>query len=539
MAEGGGEQEPGVGSEGPEAGAGTGVQSGPAGGAVQAASVESRPSMTWAPEKPSTMGSTSLDRFFHITERGSSVRTELIAGGATWLTMAYIIFVNPAILGTIPDHLKNFVSGGPAFEAAKVAAVTSLVAGVLCLLMGAYANYPFAMAAGLGLNAFVTFTLVGQFGLTWPQAMGVIVWEGLMITLLVLTKFREAVLNAIPIDLKRAIGVGIGAFIAFIGLRNAGIVVKSDATLVQLNQNLRDLHILVFVIGLAVTMALVARRVRGALLGSIVFTTIVASIVNVGFAHSHLYAKGVASIPSKWVTSPNLSIVGNFSLNLKGIAIGTAIALVVSVMLSDFFDTMGTVVGIAGEAGLLDAKGQLPGINRVLLVDSLGAAAGGAASASSNTTYIESAAGVSEGGRTGLTAVVVGVLFLVTLFLSSLAGTIPNEATAGVLIIVGYFMMTIVREINFSDPAIGIPALLIILVQPLTFSITNGVGAGFIAYTVIRLLQGDGLKDTMYFLQTAAKGGWRELGQHQWKLHPLMILVSGVFGWYFWHGLLA
>jgi AGZA family xanthine/uracil permease-like MFS transporter len=495
--------------------------------------------MTWAPEKPSTMGSTQLDRFFHITERGSTVRTELIAGGATWLTMAYIIFVNSNTLGTIPDHLGNFVSGGKAFEAAKVAAVTSLVAAVLCLLMGVYANYPFAMAAGLGLNAFVTFTLVGQFGLTWPQAMGVIVWEGLMITLLVLTKFREAVLNAIPIDLKRAIGVGIGAFIAFVGLKSAGIVVKSDATLVQLNQNLRDLHILVFVIGLALTMALVARRVKGALLGSIVLTTIVASIVNVGFAHSHLYPKGIASIPAKWVTSPNLSIVGNFSLNLKGVAIGTAIALVMSVMLSDFFDTMGTVVGIAGEAGLLDAKGQLPGINRVLLVDSLGAAAGGVASASSNTTFIESAAGVSEGGRTGLTTVVVGVLFLVTLFLSALAGTIPTEATAGVLIIVGYFMMTLVKDINFSDPAIGIPALLVILVQPLTFSITNGVGAGFIAYTVIRLLQGDGLKDTMYFLQTAAKGGWRELGQHQWKLHPLMLLVSGVFGWYFWHGLIA
>jgi hypothetical protein len=305
--------------------------------------------MTWAPEKPSTMGATSLDRYFHITERGSNVRTELIAGGATWLTMAYIIFVNPSILGTIPDHLGNFVSGGKAFEAAKVAAVTSLVAGILCLLMGAYANYPFAMAAGLGLNAFVTFTLVGTFGLTWPQAMGVIVWEGLMITLLVLTKFREAVLNAIPLDLKRAIGVGIGAFIAFIGLVNAGIVIHPEAgTIVTLNPDLRSLHILVFVIGLALTMALVARRVRGALLGSIVLTTVIASIINVGFAHSKLYPKGIASVPAKWVSSPNLSIVGNFTLSLKGIAIGTAIALVMSVMLSDFFDTMGTVVGIAG-----------------------------------------------------------------------------------------------------------------------------------------------------------------------------------------------
>ncbi|HYT81637.1 MAG TPA: NCS2 family permease, partial [Actinomycetota bacterium] len=301
-----------------------------------------------------------------------------------------------------------------------------------------------------------------------------------------------------------------------IGLRNAGIVVKSDATLVTLNPNFKDLHILVFVIGLAITMALVARKVKGALLGSIVITTIIASIINVGFAHSKLYAKGIASLPSKIVSTPDLGIIGNFSLSLKGVAIGTAIALVVSVMLSDFFDTMGTVVGIAGEAGLLDDKGNLPGIQRVLLVDSLGAAAGGAASVSSNTTYIESAAGVSEGGRTGLTSIVTALLFFAALFLASLAGTIPNEATAPVLIMVGYFMMTIVRDMNWADADIGIPALLIILVQPLTFSITNGVGAGFIAYTVIKLLQGK----------------WREV-------HPLMLVVSGVFGWYFWHGLLA
>jgi AGZA family xanthine/uracil permease-like MFS transporter len=372
------------------------------------------------------------------------------------------------------------------------------------------------MAAGLGLNAFVTFTLVGTFGLTWPQAMGVIVWEGIAITILVLTGFREAVMDAIPMDLKRAIGVGIGAFIAFIGLKNAGIVVKSDATLVTLNPNFRDLHILIFVIGLALTAGLVARKVKGALLGGIVVTTIVAAIINVGFAHSKLYPKGVASWPSKIFAAPHLGMIGHFSLNLKGIAIGTAIALIVSVMLSDFFDTMGTVVGIAGEAGLLDKDGKLPGIHRVLLVDSLGAAAGGVASVSSNTTFIESAAGVSEGGRTGLTSVVVGCLFLVTLFLASLAGTIPNEATAPILVMVGYFMMTIVKGINFDDPAIGISALLTILVQPLTFSITNGVGAGFIAYTVIKVLQG-----------------------HARDVHWLMYVVSIVFGWYFWKGLLA
>jgi adenine/guanine/hypoxanthine permease len=494
----------------------------------------------WSPPRPSTTGTGGLDRYFHVTERGSTIRTEVIAGAATWLTMAYIIFVNPAILGTIPDRLGNFVAGGKQFDAAQVAAVTALVAGVLTLLMGAYANYPFAMAAGLGLNAFVTFTLVGTFQLTWPQAMGVVVWEGLCITLLVLTRFREYVMNAIPLDLKRAIGVGIGAFIAFIGLVNAGIVIHPESgTIVTLNPDLRHLQFLVFVIGLAITMALVARRVKGALLGSIVITTIIASIINVAFTDSTLYPEGVASLPDKIFHVPDLSIIGNFSLGLQGIAIGTAIALVVSVMLSDFFDTMGTVVGVGGEAGLLDSKGQLPGIQRVLLVDSLGAAAGGVGSVSSNTTFIESAAGVSEGGRTGMTSVVTAILFFAALFFASLAGVIPPQATAPVLIMVGYFMMTIVKDINWSDPVIGIPALLIILVQPLTFNITNGIGAGFIAYTVIQLTRAEGWRDLGYFVSSVGKGQWRELATHQWKLHPLMVVVSAVFGWYFWKGLLA
>src|SRR5438094_6861570 len=419
----------------------------------------------WSPPKPSTAGQTSLDRYFHVSERGSTVRTEVIAGAATWLTMTYIVFVNPSILGTIPDHLKNFVSGGPTLDPAKVAAVTSLVAGVMTLVMGVYANYPFALAAGLGLNAFVTFTLVGAFHLTWPQAMGVIVWEGLCLTPLVLTGFREMVMNAIPLDLKKAIGVGIGAFIAFIGLRNAGIVVKSDATLVTMNPDIRHLTILVFLIGLALTFVLVSRKMRGALLASIVTTTVLASIINVVWGHSKVFlAQGpnVAKVPHHIFQSPDLGMLFNFSLNLKGVAIGTAIALVVSVMLSDFFDTMGTVVGIAGEAGLLDRDGKLPGIQRVLLVDSLAAAAGGVASASSNTTYIESAAGVSEGGRTGLTSVVVGVLFLACIFIAPIVGIVPAVATAPVLIIVGYFMMQLVKDINWTDASIGIPALLTI-----------------------------------------------------------------------------
>jgi adenine/guanine/hypoxanthine permease len=457
-----------------------------------------------------------LDRYFKISERGSSVRTEIIAGLATWLTMAYILFVNPAILGSIPDHT------GTTLPFDQVLTVTALAAGVMTILMGVVANYPFALAAGLGLNAFVAFTLVGTFGLTWPEAMGVIVIEGLIIAALVLTGFREAVLNAIPMDLKRAIGIGIGLFIAFIGLVNAGIVVHPEAgTIVTLNPDLSTLRILTFALGLAVTAALVARRMRGALLIGILFTTVLAIVINEIWGHSAIWTAvgpGVAQVPDKVVSTPHFDLLGNFSITgvFDVVPFLTAVALILSVMLSDFFDTMGTVIGIGGEARLLDDRGRLPGINRVLFIDSLAAAAGGAASASSNTTYIESAAGVSEGGRTGLTAVVVGVLFLLAIFLSPLAGVIPPEATAPVLVIVGYFMMTMVREIDWADASIGIPALLTMIVMPFTFSITNGVGAGFISYVVIQVL----------------RGRWD-------KVHWLLYLVSVIFVWYFVRGLLA
>jgi adenine/guanine/hypoxanthine permease len=458
-------------------------------------------------------GNGGLDRYFHISERGSTVRIELIAGLATWLTMAYILFVNPSILGALPD--KN----GVQLTFPQVLTVTALVAGVMTLAMGLWANYPFALAAGLGLNAFVAFTLVGAHGLSWPEAMGVIVIEGLVIAALVLTGFRQAVMDAIPMDLKRAIGIGIGLFIAFIGLVNAGIVIHPEAgTIVTLNPDLTTLRILVFAIGLAVTAALVARRMRGALLVGILATTVIAIFINEIWGGGVLWGDpGPAHLPSSFgdlVGTPDFSLVGDFSFNVFAVVgFGTALALIVSVMLSDFFDTMGTVVGIAGEAKLLDKDGRLPGINRVLLVDSLAAAAGGAASASSNTTYIESAAGVSEGGRTGLTSVVVAVLFLLALFVSPVAGLIPPEATAPVLVLVGYFMMTIVKEINWADPGVGIPALLTVVMMPFTFSITNGVAAGFVAYTVIAVL----------------RGRWNEV-------HWLMYLVSAVFVWYFVYG---
>ncbi|MGZ4154924.1 MAG: NCS2 family permease, partial [Actinomycetota bacterium] len=395
----------------------------------------------------------------------------------------------------------------------EVLTVTALVAGVMTLAMGIYANYPFAIAAGLGLNAFVTFTLVATNGLSWPAAMGVVVAEGIVITALVLTGFREAVLNAIPMDLKRAIGIGIGLFIALIGFAEGGVVVAGQATVVTITSDLTTWSILVFVVGLVVTSALVARRVRGALLIGIIGSTVLATIIN-AIATTPQFADGTATVPDKIVAAPNFGLVGNFSFSfISTLGFWTALAIVLSVMLSDFFDTMGTVIGIGGEAGLLDREGRLPSINRVLLVDSLAAVAGGVTSSSSNTTYIESAAGVSEGGRTGLTSVVVGVLFLLCLFLSPIAGVIPAEATAPILVIVGYFMMRLVKDIDWADPGIGIPALLTIVVMPFTYSITNGVGAGFLSYTVIAIL----------------RGRWRDV-------HPLLFVVSAVFAWYFIHG---
>ncbi len=450
-----------------------------------------------------------LDRYFKISERGSSVRTEIIAGLATWLTMAYILFVNPQILGFV--GITDLEPLGLPFK--QVLTVTALAAGVMTIAMGVFANYPFALAAGLGLNAFVAFSLVVGHGLSYPQAMGVIVVEGLAITVLVVTGFRQAVLNAIPMDLKRAIGIGIGLFIALIGLVNSGIVVRGEGTVVALNSDLSTWPILVFAFGLVLTSALVARRMKGALLIGIIATTVLATIINEA-KDLTIWSNGIAAWPSSIVEAPDFGLVGDFSFDFfSALGFWTAIAIVISVMLSDFFDTMGTVIGIAGEAKLLDDRGRLPGMNRVLLVDSLAAVAGGATSSSSNTTYIESAAGVSEGGRTGLTSVVVGVLFLLALFLSPIAGVVPPEATGPVLVIVGYFMMTIVRDINWSDPGIGIPALLTMGLMPFTFSITNGVGAGFLSYAIIAVL----------------RGRWREV-------HPLMYVVAAIFAWYFIHG---
>jgi len=462
---------------------------------------------------PDASGPGGLDGYFKITERGSTMRTEILAGLTTFLTMAYILFVNPAILGFAATPALRPLG----LPFAQVLTVTALVAGVMTILMGVIGKYTFAIAAGLGLNAFVAYGLVATNGLSFPQAMGVIVAEGLLITLFVLTGVREMVLNAIPMDLKRSIGIGIGLFIALIGLANAGVVIAGpNPPILAMTPKFQTWSLALFVFGLLLTSALVARRVRGALLIGIVATTVAATILN-EVKHLGVITDGSAAWPHKIWAAPDFALVGNFSFSfISALGFWSALAVVIAVMLSDFFDTVGTVIGIGGEAKMLDSEGRLPGMKRVLLVDSLAAVGGGAVSASSNTTFIESASGVSDGGRTGMTSVVVGVLFLIAMFFSPIAGVVPSVATAPILVIVGYFMMTLVKDIDWSDPGMGIPALLTIAMMPFTYSITNGVGAGFVSYTVIAVL----------------RGKWRDV-------HPLMYIVSAIFVWYFVHGIIG
>ncbi|HVD13593.1 MAG TPA: NCS2 family permease, partial [Actinomycetota bacterium] len=403
--------------------------------------------------------SSGLDAYFHISERGSTVERELRGGLATFFTMAYIVVLNPLILGGAQD------AGGQRLDLGQLTTSTALVAAVMTLLMGVWGRYPFAIAAGLGLNAVVAFQLASQ--MSWPDAMGLVVLEGLLITLLVLTGLRTAVMDAIPLALKQSIGVGIGLFIAFIGLVDAGFVRRipdAAGTVVPvelgIGGRLMGWPTVVFCFGLLLTIVLVARRVRGAILLSIVATTIFAIIVNaIADVPPRVDAAGnvtptgwgltVPRLPDSLVGSPDFGLVGNFSLTGGFVEAGVLVAVlfVFTLMLSDFFDTMGTVIGVGNEAGLLDREGRLPGISNVLLVDSVAAAAGGAASCSSNTTYIESAAGVGEGARTGLASVVTALLFVVALFLTPLVEVVPYEAASPVLVVVGFLLMVQVRHI--------------------------------------------------------------------------------------------
>ncbi|WP_330280160.1 NCS2 family permease [Streptomyces sp. NBC_00569] len=431
-----------------------------------------------------------LDRYFRITARGSTYSREVRGGFATFFTMAYILVLNPIILGSAKDKFGHQLDG------AELVTATALVAAVMTVIMGVGGNLPLALAAGLGLNAVVAFQIAPL--MSWPDAMGLIVLEGLLICVLVVTGLREAVMRAIPQPLKQAISVGIGLFIAFIGFVDAGFVtripdVAQSTVPVQLGGTgtLSGWPVLVFCLGVLLTIGLLARKVKGAILISIVVMTVMAVIIN-SVAEVKSWGLTTPEIPDDVFAAPDFGLLGDFSLFGAFGRTGalTVILLVFTLILSDFFDTMGTVVGITAEAGLLDETGQVPHLGRVLLIDGAAAVAGGAASASSSTTYIESAAGVGEGARTGFANLVTGGLFALALFLSPLLTIVPLQAAAPALVAVGFLMMTQVKYIDWDRYDIAVPAFLTIAVMPFTYSITNGIGVGFLAYVVIKTVVG-------------------------------------------------
>jgi AGZA family xanthine/uracil permease-like MFS transporter len=467
-----------------------------------------------------------LDSYFKISERGSTVAQEVRGGVVTFFTMAYIVALNPLIIGLAKDADGKYIGGGDAPNLALVAAMTALMAGILTILMGVLGNYPLALATGLGLNTFVAVGIASK--MTWADAMGLVVLEGIIITVLVLTGFRGAVFRAVPGQLKIAISVGIGLFIALIGLVDAGFVRRPGAGPVPVmlgdNGNLVGWPIIVFGFGLLLTIALMVKKVKGAILIGIVVATAAAIAIESAFKIGPLFngatgavnPKGwnlnVPAMPSEIVATPDFSLFGQFNLlgGFDRVPLVTAILLVFTLLLSDFFDTVGTVTAIGHESGLIDDEGNVPNNNKILFVDSLAAVAGGAGSISSNTSYIESAAGVGEGARTGLASVVTGVMFLLTTFLAPLVAVIPYEAATPALVIVGFLMMTQIRNIDWDDIGIALPAFLTIILMPFTYNISVGIGVGFVTHVIIRAIQG------------RAK-----------EVHPLLWLVSGLFVIYF------
>ncbi len=462
-----------------------------------------------------------LDKYFKITERNSSVKTEIIAGVTTFMTMAYIIIVNPGILS----------AAGMDFKAVFVA--TCLAAALSTFLMGVIGKYPFALAPGMGMNAVVTYGICIGMGLSWQIAMALIFIEGLVILILVLTNLRELVMNSIPSSLKIAIGVGIGLFIAFIGFKDSGIVVSNAATYIGFG-SMSNPVVIVSLIGLIIIMVLMALKVKGSILYGIILTALLSIAIcfgadAMGIAFNIYNNTGVpavvgAALPSGLSNVPGwggsiieipsaatLATIGHLDImGALNIGILTLISLIFALGMVDFFDTMGTVVAVGGQARLLDKDGRLPGLKNVLMVDSLAAMIGGFMGCSSNTAYIESASGVSAGGRTGLASVVTSLLFLLAMFLVPLAYLIPGAATAPALIIVGFLMITLIKDIPWDKLEEALPAFLTIAGMAFTFSISKGIGFGFISYCLLK----------------TASGKWREV-------HPIMWIVAIVFALYF------
>ena len=441
-----------------------------------------------------------LDRFFEITARGSSLGAEVRGGVVTFIAMAYIIVLNPIILSGPKDVAGNQL------QFAQVSAVTALTAGVMTILFGVIARLPFAFAAGLGINSFLATSVVGT--LTWPEAMGLVVINGLIIVALAVSGLRRMVFDAVPMQLKIAITAGIGLFILFIGLVDAGFISSTGFSSPPVGLGTKgqgyitSVPTLVFVFTLLLTAILVSRRVRGGILiglfGGTVIAVVIEAIWQLGSAVDRPGGLGL-SVP--WLSGspfalPDLSLVGAFSFaSFERIGALAAVVLVFTLVFANFFDALGTLTGLSRQAGLADAQGTFPRLRSALIVEGVGAVAGGTTSSSSNTVFIESGAGIEEGARTGLANVVTGALFLAAMFISPLASIVPTEVAAAALVVVGAMMVSHLRHIDISEFSVALPVVLTVAVMPLSYSIANGIRAGFISWVVVR----------------SAAGKWREI----------------------------
>lgn len=419
-----------------------------------------------------------LEKVFKLKANNTTLRTEIMAGITTFMTMAYILIVNPSILGA---------AGMDSGAVLTATAVASFI-GTACMAL--FANYPFALAPGMGLNAYFAFTVVLQNGYSWQTALGAVFVEGVIFILLSLVKVREAIFNAIPKNLKAATSVGIGLFIAFIGLQNAGIIVNNDATLVALG-NVKSVSVALALIGTIITISLVVRQVRGALLWGILITWVLGIICQLTGLYAVNPDAGMYSlIPEKIFSLPPSIGPVFMKMDFKAIHILDFAIVVFSFLFVDLFDTLGTLIGVSHKAGFLDKEGKLPHIKGALLADAVGTTAGAVLGTSTVTTYVESASGVSDGGRTGLTSMVTGLLFLVALIFTPVITVIPSFATAPALIVVGLFMLEHVTQIEFSDYTEGFPAFMTILMMVVAYSISEGLVFGMLSYVILKALSG-------------------------------------------------
>ena len=428
-----------------------------------------------------------LDRFFEITKRGSTLGAELRGGLVTFVTMAYIVILNPIILSTADVE-------GTVLTGSAVATSTALTAGVMTILFGLVTRLPFAFASGLGINAFVAFSIVGQ--VTWGEAMALVVINGLIIVLLAATGLRKMIFDAVPVQLKLAITVGIGLFIAFIGFVNAGFVTSTTVASPPLDLgvggSVASIATVMFIVTLLLSGVLIALRVKGGLLLGLVGGTIVSYIVNAIWPD----ALELNPFSGSVFALPDFGLVGaiDFGFNLEKVGLVALVMIVFTLVFSNFFDAMGTMTGLAKEADLADAKGDFPRIKSALVIEGVGAVVGGATSSSSSTVFVESGSGIGEGARTGLANVVTGALFLLAMFFTPLTSLVPGEVAAAALVLVGAMMLAQIKNIDFTDFRVLLPVFLTATVMPLTYSIANGIGAGFVSWVVVNALSGKARK---------------------------------------------